>query len=233
MRDSRHTIRLIHRWLMLAVGLQFVVWVTSGMYFALLDIHYIHGESQSTNEDPPIAFHQVRVDFPDIQQHYPGAMDIRLGQYLSDPVYRFSMGSQRWMVNATTAKSFAPMTETEARELAQFHYRGTALSQQAVRFDDNAPEELSTRHLPVWQVTFDDALSTTFYLSVTQRELVTIRHTPWRAFDWFWRFHIMDYSQGSDTQNRWLFWITLMGIISGIMGLCLTWFRFTSHREPA
>ena len=37
--------RKFHKWLMLFIGLQFIIWSISGAYMVIFDIDYIHGDS--------------------------------------------------------------------------------------------------------------------------------------------------------------------------------------------
>jgi hypothetical protein len=41
--------RKSHKWLMLFVGVQFVIWSITGVYMVLFDIDYIHGDSLVIN----------------------------------------------------------------------------------------------------------------------------------------------------------------------------------------
>lgn len=227
---SRHKVRLLHRWLMLAVGIQFIAWVFSGLYFAFVNIHFIHGESQVIRNQTPVAPALIHQSFKDIQVRYPDATNIQLGNYMAYPVYRFTSDQRNFLLDATTGRPYSSADEAEIRNLAKYHYTGPSKISAIQLLTENPPYELSARHLPVWQVQFDDALHTTFYITPVQREVVSVRHTPWRAFEWLWRFHIMDHFEGSDPQNALLFWFTLLGIAASILGLNLTWFRFKSKK---
>ena len=41
------TSRKLHKWFMLFIGLQFVIWSVTGAYMVFFDIDYIHGDSQA------------------------------------------------------------------------------------------------------------------------------------------------------------------------------------------
>ena len=41
--------RKFHRWLMLFLGIQFLIWSISGAYMVIFDIDYIHGDSLVVN----------------------------------------------------------------------------------------------------------------------------------------------------------------------------------------
>jgi len=43
------TSRKFHKWLMLFLGIQFLIWSISGAYMVIFDIDYIHGDSLVVN----------------------------------------------------------------------------------------------------------------------------------------------------------------------------------------
>ncbi|MFP3398774.1 hypothetical protein SB749_20825, partial [Brevibacterium sp. SIMBA_078] len=45
----------------------------------------------------------------------------------------------------------------------------------------------------IWQVNFNDMLSTSLYFNADNGEFITVRSNIWRVFDVFWMLHIMDY----------------------------------------
>ena len=53
----------------------------------------------------------------------------------------------------------------------------------------------------VWQARFDDALQTRLYVDATSGELLAVRTEAWVLYDFFWRLHVMDYSEGEDFNN--------------------------------
>ena len=96
------------------------------------------------------------------------------------------------------------------------------------RLEDEAdkPIELQTTGLPLWQVTFDDHINTTFYISPNTGELAVRRHTFWRVFDFLWMLHIMDYDDRSQVNNNLLRIAALAGTGIAVSGICLLFFAF-------
>jgi hypothetical protein len=80
--------------------------------------------------------------------------------------------------------------------------------------------EYRERPLPAYAVTFKNP-DCTVYVSVERGTYQTIRHDQWRAFDFLWMFHTMDYA-GRDNFNNWLLKaLSLFGLLTVISGFVL------------
>jgi uncharacterized iron-regulated membrane protein len=219
--------RKYHKWLMLLVGLQFFIWGISGLYMVTMNIHYIHGESllKTTQSSDELALENVNVDLNHIVTQYPSATNIELTKLLGNPIVKLTMGSNNIIIllDPETGKVVPNITSTIAKQIAKnkYAFNHDISSVQLIEFDP--PAELAVRHLPVWQVNFDHFSNPTFYISKYSGQVVTKRHHYWRIFDWMWRFHIMDYDDGENVANWFLFVVALLGIISTFAGLILTY----------
>ncbi|WP_105167470.1 hypothetical protein [Pseudoalteromonas sp. T1lg23B] len=230
-------IRKYHKWLMAFVGIQFLIWSLTGLYMVSMDIHFIHGEHlrvEHLREASPqqssqtLALNKVNYSLSDLLSEYPHAQNITLGYLLDKQVYRFMTHAQgKVLVDASSGERLAPLNEAQAITVAQYHFTGSAAVASATLIKDveNTPSELSARHLPVWQITFAGFSSPTFYINQHTAEVVTTRHLAWRAFDWMWRFHIMDYDDGENVANWFLLLIALLGCVAACMGAVLTYQR--------
>ncbi len=217
--------RTYHKWLMLFVGLQFVIWSISGAYMVLLDIDYIHGDSLVIKHQAPLNSEQINYPIAQLYTDHPDAENLVLTTLLGNAVYRFSEGKAKYLLSADTGKLLSPINEAHARQIAKHKYANSnAKVTQVSMVIDNPPRELNARHLPVWRVDFDDFASPSFYISVESGELVTKRHSFWRLFDWMFSFHVMDYIE-EDASNKLLLIVTLSGLIASLFGFVLTYFR--------
>jgi hypothetical protein len=227
-------LRKAHKWLIAFVGIQFLVWSLSGLYMVTMDIHFIHGESLQKKPSHHLELDKVSYSLSTLLSEYPRAQNVRLGRLLDKQVYRLDdkqLG--KIMLDAATGQRLVPIDKNMAIQIAEFNYTGTPVIQSIQRLDtpETAPNELSPRHLPVWQVRFAGAFSDTFYISQHSGEIVTKRHDFWRFFDWMWRLHIMDYDDGENVANWLLLVIALLGSLAASLGLFLTYQRvFKSHQ---
>ena len=216
---------------MLFVGMQLLVWSITGAYMVLMDIHYIHGDSLVANKKPTIAFNNVNYSFSELMSDYSKASDIELGLLQNQTVYRFNDGEQKVILSAIDGRQLSPIDEMLAISIAKDNYTNTKAAVINVQLITvNPPRELSSRHLPVWRIDFDDFASPSFYISANSGQLVTKRHSYWRIFDWMFAFHVMDYID-EEADNKLLLIFTVLAFIASIFGLVLTYFRLMPQKK--
>ncbi|WP_291614502.1 PepSY domain-containing protein [Colwellia sp.] len=217
--------RKYHKWLMLFIGLQFVVWSASGTYMVLMDIDYIHGDSLVVEQKQTIVPEQVNYSFKQLLTEHPQAKKIELGLMLNKAVYRFSQNNEKVTVSAQDGQIISPISEGIATEIAKQNYADKSVVISSVKLiTETSLRELNARHLPVWRVDFDDFASPSFYISAYSAQLVTKRHSFWRIFDWMFAFHVMDYVDESP-DNKLLRIVSILAFIASIFGLVLTYYR--------
>ena len=225
------TSRKYHKWLMLFIGLQFVVWSSSGAYMVLMNIDYIHGDSLAAEKTSAINPEQVNYSFKQLLNDYPQAINIELGVVLNQAVYRFTLAKKKMLVSATDGRQLSPINKALAIAIAKQSYANKATVITHVQLlTAEPPRELSARHLPVWRIDFDDFASPSFYISANSAQLVTKRHSFWRVFDWMFAFHVMDYIDESP-DNKLLLIVSLLAFIASIFGLVLTYYRLAATQK--
>jgi len=247
-------IRRYHRWLMLFVGLQFLLWSFSGMYMVLVDIHSIHGEDLVSAKQPAFAqwadHYQdipantqqvalqsteqqarrlISIDINQVLSDYPKASNIRLGWLGNTPVYRLTADGPM-VIDATTGDIINSISEGLATTIALSSLDGSRIIKSVNLITENPPSEIGFRPLPLWRVDFAGINSPTLYINYTTGEIVSVRQNTWRIFDVLWRLHIMDYYEGEDINNLLLNVFTISGLLAALSGLTLLWFRlFKNH----
>jgi uncharacterized iron-regulated membrane protein len=227
------TARTLHKWLMLFLGLQFVIWSVTGTYMVFMHIDYIHGDSLISNPQTKINPDKMQYSLAKLLQTYPEAEQISVGKLMQQDVYRFSIPTinatiittQQVMLNAQTGERLSPLNQTAAIALAQYYYLGNEPISEVSLLTDNPPFELSARHLPAWRINFDHFSAPSLYISADSGLLVGKRHAFWRLFDWVFRFHVMDYGDAEEIDNQLLFWIALFSTLATVSGLILVYFR--------
>ena len=229
------TSRKYHKWLMLFLGVQFVIWTISGAYMVIFDIDYIHGDTLVVNHQTKIDANNVSYPLAKLYQRYPDAKNIEVVVFIDQVVYRFEQESkenkedkknktkQKYIVNASTGETLSPINEKQAVKAAKHYYTGAGEVIDVTLITENPPFELSARALPAWRVNFKDFGSPSIYVSAQTGRLVTKRHEFWRTFDLMFSLHVMDY-EDEDPSNQLLFWFTLFSIIAAIFGAILSYF---------
>tara|TARA_R110002167_G_scaffold366330_1_gene594905 strand:+ start:458 stop:1204 length:747 start_codon:yes stop_codon:yes gene_type:complete len=219
------TSRKFHKWLMLFVGVQFVIWSITGAYMVFFDIDYIHGDSLVINHQTKIVPNDIQYSLKNLLNDYPQAEQISVGTFINQNVYRFSVAGKKMLIDATNGRLLSPLNKQAGQAAARHYYSGDGQIRETELLIDNPPFELNPRALPAWRVNFDNFGSPSIYVSAQSGQLVGKRHEFWRLFDWMFRFHIMDYGDDEEIDNMLLFWITLTGILACIFGLILVYFR--------
>ena len=222
--------RKYHKWLMLFIGSQFVIWSVTGAYMVFFDIDYIHGDSLVVNHQNKIDAKNIHYSVADLRYQYPDATNISIGKFIDKNVYSFTNKEQVHLIDANNGSLLSPLDEKTAVKAAKYYYSNDGNVQEVELITDNPPFELSARALPAWRINFDNLGAPSIYVSAQTGKLVGKRHEFWRLFDWMFRFHTMDYEEG-EIDNSLLFWFTLFGIIGSISGLVLAYFRVFKLRE--
>ncbi|BDX08536.1 PepSY domain-containing protein [Planctobacterium marinum] len=168
----------------------------------------------------------LTIGFADVLQQYPDAKQLSIKTLLGEPHLQFLktdiQGNAKWhVINAITGKPRPWLTEEEITTIARTRFNGNAEIKYTYLLTQNAPSELAARHLPVWQVEFDDWQSSTFYIHPHTGDIVTKRHNGWRLFDVFWRLHILDID-GENVTNSTLTIMTFLALLMAFTGLLLT-----------
>ena len=93
--------------------------------------------------------------------------------------------------------------------------------------------------LPAWRVDFEDGEGRAIYVAADTGQVTARRSTLWRAYDFLWGLHIMDWRGHADF-NSWLLVIftllSLVVVVSGIvmlpsrLGLTRWWRRRRASR---
>lgn len=222
--------RKVHKWIFLFIGVQALLWTLSGFYMVAMDLDFIHGDHLVRNLQEPLpttfaellsteALLRDRADVKSVQ-----LKSIREKLFY---VVRDADGAQ--LLDAHSGAEIPPLDRRRAIELAGHYYSGDQPAASAKLLTANPPSEISARILPVWRVDFEDRYGTSFYIDPNTGALVTRRHDYWRAFDFLWMLHIMDYEERADIHNPLLLAATLFSLASVLAGLVLLFYSFSKR----
>jgi len=221
--------RTTHKWLALIVALQAVLWTLSGLYMTAVHIDIIHGDHLVRDQAlTPLPLEQL-IEPGCLLGLAPGLKRIRLERQLGQAVYIVEAEAGRSLFDARTGAKLSPLDAEQAKARAQalFAEDGRVLSAQLLA---KAPLEIQGRRLPVWRVEFEGAWRPTFYISPETGELVARRHDLWRAFDFLWMLHIMDYDDRSDVNNPLIRFFTWLMAATAATGAWLLLYSFRRRR---
>jgi PepSY-associated TM region len=194
-----------HRWLGWIIGIQVLVWVTSGVLFAWLPFEpWV--KAGDVLQRPVLALGTLPPGLDGIDPARVTALAAvatphgtawRIGlKGEPRPAYRPLAGGDWVAPDAAAVRAFAGMLVRGAGAPLAVE-RLPAVPRRLLIVDETGGRG------DVWRVRFDDALGTRVYLDGQGGDFVAIRNEAWVWYDFFWRLHIMDYGGGEDF-NNWL-----------------------------
>lgn len=225
-------LRRIHRWLGLLMVVQIVFWMVSGLYFAWFPIETIRGEhllAELQRPDagrlegmvPPwVAWNNVAAGFDTA----PGLTDMRIAIREGQPFYRLSgvAGGESFsrLVDGASGRVVPRMDASAAKRRATGHLAGGPVPVAAQWVTVSPPgSEFRGRPLPLWRVSFDTPERVNVYLEPWTGEVLAVRTTRWRVFDFLWMLHIMDFDERDDFNTLLLQGAALLGLLIAVSGL--------------
>lgn len=233
-----------HRWLGWLVALQVLAWVTGGLVFTWLPFkEWVKAEDSVAK--PVLA---LPVDWADqVARHLaqagslPPVVSVQSAATASGPALRLRHAKGDTWVSAAGGALPVPDQAAVAR-FAQGLYRGEGRLAE-VRLLAEVPARLfivreagGRRNL--WRASFDDPLSTRLYVDARSGELIAVRNNAWVLYDFFWRLHLMDYSDGEDFNHLLVqaaallaFALVITGMVLTVLALRRSWRSARRHRE--
>ncbi|MBA4178110.1 MAG: hypothetical protein C0505_16365 [Leptothrix sp. (in: Bacteria)] len=216
--------RRIHHWLGLIIGLQLLLWMSSGVVMSVLDAERARGrDTRVPRQAQPPWPHDVLSPNEVLARAGTAVHGLTTAWLLDLPVYRLAAGKSTRLVDARSGQT-VELTPALAQRLAVATYKGPGQPGMAQLVEPSL--ETRSHDGPVWRVPFSDAEDTTVYLS-RQGDLLAHRNNTWRLFDFFWMLHIMDYSGRKDFNNALVVGSAVGGLWLALSG---TWLLFTSFR---
>jgi hypothetical protein len=211
-------IRWLHKWFGLVLGLQFLLWASSGAVMALLDHHKVSGEHALL---PPTGL-QAPADLLPLSEVAQAVGQpihkLRLKPLYDTYVYEAATPSGVKIVNAVTGQPVA-IDAAKARELAVARWSGSE-PPASVEYLDAHTLETRDLLLPIWRVEFADEDRHALLVSATTGEVLAAKNDTWRLWDIAWMLHIMDYGQRQSFNHPLIItigtgaaWLALSGLI--------------------
>jgi uncharacterized iron-regulated membrane protein len=218
-RKTAQKIRKTHRYLGLFLGIQFLFWTISGLYFSWTDIDEIHGDQFKNLEYQPKAFESLRS--PTAIPIASGLRTIALRDLDNVPHYWVNNAQ---LINANNGRVRDGITEKEALYVAK-NYMREGLEVIAIDLinETGKHHEYRKKLLPAYVISYKSDENIKAYVSVIDGKFQTVRHQDWRWFDFLWMTHTMDY-EGRDNFNTIILRaFSLLGFITVFSGFLL-WF---------
>lgn len=218
-RTTAVKIRKAHRYLGLFLGIQFIMWTASGLYFSWTDIDEIHGDHFRNMDYEPAAFDGLiglsQINLP------AKISSLRLKDIGGKPYYWIN---NAYLVDARDGSLKKGISEQEALAVAQKQMSPELkVKNVEVIQETDKHHEYRERKLPAYVISYDSPEEIKAYVSVEDGSFQTVRHRNWRWFDFLWMTHTMDYESRDNFNTTVLRAFSLMGLITVLSGFLL-WF---------
>lgn len=212
--------RRLHLWLSLLMSVQLLAWFGSGLLMSAFDINEVRG-SLFRKDVPSADWSHVSIAPQQLLQQRP-VSQLSLTQRRELPVYLLQDSKGEHYIDAISGEELAPLSPEQASELALAQYQGHATVHQ-VQWLTAVPQEARGLNPPLYRVDFSNEV--TFYLHPITGQVQRVRTPLWRAYDFAWMLHIMDYQDRENSHNPLLIASSLTALaftLSGIVLLVLT-----------
>ncbi len=223
--------RKAHRWLGLIVSIQLLMWTASGLFFSIPDITDVRGE-QYLSQTHSININQLaRENIVPISAIIATAKinleaneTVLLKHRAGRLIYQVEKNApeKKLIFDALTGQPMTYITPTEAMSIVVDR---TELSPtEAVLINEpKTGSEFRGRDLPLYKVTVTKPKKGIVYVDPVTGEIAAIRTKLWRAWDFLWSLHIMDYQERDDFSQWLLRLFSALGVLTVLSGIIL-WF---------
>ena len=215
-RQTALKIRKVHRYLGIFLGIQFLMWTISGMYFSWTDIDEIHGD-QFRQDPVDKTVYTDLVSPTKIKDNAITSLELR--EIAGEPYYWVNHSQ---LVNAKTGALKAEISEQDALHVARRNMLPKLKVKSIERIEEVGPHsEYRGRPLPAYAISYETPENIKAYVSVKDGSFQTLRHRDWRWFDFLWMTHTMDYQGRDDFNTIVLRAFSLLGLITVLSGFLL------------
>ncbi|TKB47434.1 2Fe-2S iron-sulfur cluster-binding protein [Thalassotalea mangrovi] len=220
-------LKKIHKWASLIVGLQFLIWLSSGIFFNLMDHHKAGGHQYRAHVHHPDNIDRSRLIEPGvILAKADAATSLRLSNLLGDHYYLvnhekglYANFKNRYSLYDAYSGEPVIVDETLASAIAMESYNGPG-EITSVRYLAEKLEDFPKQKNPSWQVNFNDDVNTSVYVEAGSGRIVGHSDDDKRFADIFFMLHFMDYGNEGSFNNMQIivfafftFWLAATGVI--------------------
>jgi hypothetical protein len=209
--------RKTHRYLAVFLGLQFLLWSISGLYFSWTNIDKIHGDHFKKDKVQTTEFNNlINPSTLSEKIKYISIREINKQPY-------FLINNQQ-LFNAKNGEIKNGINKEEALSVAK-RYIKEEMQVKEVNLIKKAGKhhEYREKLLPAYVISYKGNDELKAYVSQIDGRFQTIRHKSWRWFDFLWMTHTMDYDGRDNINTLTLRIFSVLGLITVLSGFLL-WF---------
>lgn len=237
-RGYKYYIFKSHRYFGVILGVQFVLWTISGVFFSWTTIREIRGDHLRAEPaviepagdmiSPTAIFTSLKASDGKAQ-----VTSFRLVNVLGEDFYEVVSEHQGGhetiaLFDTKTGLKRAAVTKDEAIKIAESALKEPAKVRDALYLTEKnvgGHHEYRDQPLPAWAVSFEQPEDLTVYLTATSGQVRSFRTSNWRIFDFLWMLHTMDFVARDDINNWALRIFSGLGMVmlaSGFLYFAIT-----------
>ena len=220
-------VRKIHKWASVIVGIQFLLWLLSGIYFNITDHTKASGSTyRSEHKMAVVVDNASLVDLKVVLEKSAQVISLQPTNLLGQPYYLLThvkslyrnFVNEYTLVNAYSGE-VKQVDEQFANQLANMSYSGPGKVTNTTLITgiiDDFPKQKNA----TWQVDFADDINTSIYVEQGSGRIVGHSDDEKRFADIFFMLHFMDYGNEGSFNNVQIIlfafitlWLSLSGLI--------------------
>ena len=222
----KRSMRAWHRWLGLFTSIQLLLWTVSGLFFTVPDITDVRGEQYRLTKDN-LEIESSPKNLAPIQSIIKNDSDfmdedfkIILKKRAQSWVYEVQSSKRKTKIfNAFNGQQLGSISQSEAIWVVDNKTTMKPIGVELIN-EPKIGSEYRGRDLPIYRVRVEKPESGVVYIDPTTGDIMAIRTTLWRAWDFLWSLHIMDYRERDDF-SHWLIRmfaaLSVLTVVSGIV----------------
>ena len=210
-------IRKAHRYLGIFLGIQFLFWTISGLYFSWTNLDEIHGDHYKNLEYEPLSFENLIS--PSLIKIKESINSIEIRDINKKPYYFIN---KKWLYSARTGVRKNELTKDEALYIAsKYMKKGLVVKSIEKITKVGKHHEYRKKLLPAYVISYKSDDNLKAYVSISDAKFQSVRHRSWRWFDFLWMTHTMDYEGRDNFNTITLRAFSLLGLITVLSGFTL------------
>ena len=210
-------IRKAHRYLGIFLGIQFLFWTISGLYFSWTNLDEIHGDHYKNLEYEPLSFENLIS--PSLIKIKESINSLEIRDINKKPYYFIN---KKWLYSARTGVRKNELTKDEALYIADKYVKKRLVVKSIEKITKvGKHHEYRKKLLPAYVISYKSDDNLKAYVSILDAKFQSVRHRSWRWFDFLWMTHTMDYEGRDNFNTITLRAFSLLGLITVLSGFTL------------
>ncbi len=221
----------IHKWLALVVGVQMLLWVASGLFFALYPIERVRSEhriAQTEQAGLDVSTLRAPLDLAALLPEAPTRISYERGVRGEALAIAEFAARRPLLINLADGRVLSPLDEAAATQIARAYVAAAPAVREARLVTEESPQYRAA--LPAWRIAFDDAEGLAVYVAADTGRVTARRSDLWRFYDALWALHIMDWRDHENFNTGLLIIASITSLIVVLAGFVLFPFRLRFGR---